>query len=113
VKYFLVLLLTVSQMAVAGQCVIRQASQMTSDRKVGEVTDLVKNKNPGSCNVKFRIAVDGELHTVDWTYTGLYQEEVLCRMAIENGTKENDSIAWKIQVRKYYSVRGSTDTKTC
>ena len=75
-------------MAVAGQCVIRQASQMVSDRKVGEVTDLVKNKNPGSCNVKFRITVDGESHNVDWTHTGYYQEEVLCRMAIENGTKE-------------------------
>ena len=75
-------------MAVAGQCVIRQASQMTSERKVGQVTDLVKNKNPGSCNVKFRITVDGEVHTVDWTQSGLYQEEILCRMAIENGTKE-------------------------
>lgn len=75
-------------MAVAGQCIVRQASQMVSDRKVGEVTDLVKNKNPNSCNVKFRISVDGEFHTVDWTQNGLYQEEILCRMAIENGTKE-------------------------
>lgn len=87
-KYFLALLLTVSQMAVAGQCVIRQVGQMTSDRKVGAVTDLVKSKNPNSCNVKFRIAVDGEFHTIDWTQTGLYQEEILCRMAIEHGTRE-------------------------
>ena len=87
-KYLLALLLTVSQMAIAGQCVIRQASQMVGDRKVGAVTDLVKNKTSGQCNVKFRVTVDGEGHTVDWTQTGLYQEEILCRMAIENGTKE-------------------------
>lgn len=67
---------------------MEQTSQMTGQRSVGAVTDLVKNKSFNKCQVKFRINVDGEWHTVDWTYDGPYQEEVLCQKAVRNGVNE-------------------------
>lgn len=61
---------------------------MTSQRKVGEVINLVKNKSHNRCEVKYQIDVDGKKHLVSWVQTGLYQEEILCQMAIQNGTND-------------------------
>jgi len=85
-KKLLPILILLAQPAFAEECRMEQTSQMTSQRTVGAVTDLVKNTSQNSCQVKFRINVDGEWHTVDWTQKGLYQDEILCQMAIRNGT---------------------------
>jgi len=72
----------------ADNCRMQETSQMTSQRKVGEVTNLVKNKSHNRCEVKYQIDVDGKRHLVSWVQTGLYQEEILCQMAIQNGTND-------------------------
>lgn len=87
-KYFLAVLLVVSQWAVADECRTERISQMTGQRTVGAVTDLIKNKSHNKCQVKFRINVDGEWHNINWTHDGPYQEEILCQMAIRNGMNE-------------------------
>lgn len=69
-------------------CAIKQTSQMTNQRKVGAVTDLVKTKSPNKCQVRYRINVDGEWHTVNWTQEGLWQEEILCADAVRHGTND-------------------------
>lgn len=69
-------------------CVIKQTSQMVSQRKVSAVTDLVKTKTPNRCQVRFKINVDGEWHTVNWTQDGLWQEEILCADAVRHGTND-------------------------
>lgn len=87
-KYFLALLLVVSQTVFADQCTVRMASQMVSERKVGAIEELVKDKSPNKCTVKFRVEVDNDWHKITWSHSGPYQEEILCQMAIENGMKE-------------------------
>ena len=84
-KYLLVLLIMMSSLASASECRTEQVSQMTGQRKVGAVTDLSKDISHNKCQVKFRINVDGEWHTVDWTHSDMYQPEVICQMAIRNG----------------------------
>ena len=85
VKKIVLVLITVSQFAVAEDCRVQQASQNVSRQQVSEVIDLVKNKREGICQVTFKLSVDGRTHLVDHTYNGLYQPEILCQMAIEEG----------------------------
>ena len=87
-KKLLPILILLAQPALADNCRLELTSQMTSQRTVGAVVDLVKNKSENSCQVKFRIKVDNEWHNVDWTQTGFYQTEVLCQMAIRQGTND-------------------------
>jgi hypothetical protein len=61
---------------------------MTSNRKVGEVTNLVKDIEPQKCTVKYRVNVDGEWHNVTWSHSGYDDGEFLCNTAIENGRKQ-------------------------
>ena len=84
-KKILLVLLTVSQFAFAEECKVQQATQNVSRQNVSSVIDLVKNKQEGSCQVIFKLNVDGRTHLVDHTYSGLYQSEILCQMAIEEG----------------------------
>ena len=84
-----ILVLSVSGSALAQQaCAIKQTSQMVSERKVGPVTDLVKNKSTNKCQVRFKLNVDGEWHTVSWTEEGLWREEILCGEAIRHATND-------------------------
>lgn len=82
------ILMLVSSTAVANDCRMQETSQMISQRKVGEVLNLSKNKSHNRCEVKYQIDVDGRRHSVQWTQTGLYQEEILCQMAVRNGTND-------------------------
>jgi hypothetical protein len=84
-RLFLALLL-VSQSAIADNCLVEQTSQMTNQHSVGQVTNLQKFPANGQCRVTYRINVDGQWHNVENTYKGLYQDEILCQMAIRNGT---------------------------
>jgi hypothetical protein len=61
---------------------------MTSDRKIGEVTDLSKDITQQKCTVKYRLKVDGAWHNVAWSHSGYEDGEFLCNTAIENGRKQ-------------------------
>ncbi|CAB4126032.1 hypothetical protein UFOVP181_206 [uncultured Caudovirales phage] len=84
-KKVLLTLLAFSQLAIAQECKVQQATQNVSRQNVSGVINLVKNKQEGSCQVIFKITVDGQTHLVDHTYKGLYQPEILCQMSIEEG----------------------------
>lgn len=86
-KNLLLLLALISNLAFA-ECKIDSASLLTSNRKVGEVTDLFKDISKQKCTVKYRLNVDSEWHTVTWTHSGYEDGEVLCNIAIENGRKQ-------------------------
>lgn len=86
-KTLFILLALVSQVALA-DCNIRQASQLVSERKVGNIDDLVKTKGAQSCNVKFSVVVDGEKHNINWTHEDYGDPELSCQKAIDNGMKE-------------------------
>jgi hypothetical protein len=85
-KLLLIALLIVSQSAIADNCNVEQTSQMTNQHAVGRVSNLQKFPSNGQCRVTFQIAVDGQTYDVQNTYKGLYQDEILCQMAIRNGT---------------------------
>lgn len=87
-KYFILALALVSADSLAENCRMQETSQMTSQRSVGQVIDLTKDISHNQCSVRYRLSVDGTLHTVEWTQKGLYQEEILCQMAIRNGTND-------------------------
>ena len=87
-KYLFALLLITSNIALADECTVRMASQMVSERKVGAIVNLTKDKSANSCTVKFQVEVDNDWHKITWSHSGYYQEEILCQMAIENGMKE-------------------------
>ncbi len=88
-KLFVIALALFAQLAWAQEeCQIEQTSQMTARHKIGPVTDLVKTPGNGQCTVEYRLNVNGEWHDVKWTHKGLYQDAVLCQMAIRNGTNQ-------------------------
>lgn len=87
-KLLLLFLTLISSAVVANECNVNQASQLTSSRQVGEVTDLVKDISPNKCVVKYRLNVNKEWHTVTWTHTGYEDGEQLCNIAIDNGRKQ-------------------------
>jgi hypothetical protein len=72
--------------ALAENCRMQETSQMTTQRTVGAVVNLTKDKSHNQCRVRYQLNVDGKLHNVEWTQKGLYQEEILCQMAVRNGT---------------------------
>jgi len=74
--------------ALAENCRMQETSQMTTQRTVGAVVNLTKDKSHNQCRVRYQLNVDGKLHNVEWTQKGLYQEEILCQMAIRNGTND-------------------------
>jgi len=82
-KSIIILSILVSQLALA-DCDMRSASSLSSLRKVGPVTDLVKNTSVyGQCSVQFKLNVDGIWHDVNGTRKGLEQESYLCHYAVE------------------------------
>ena len=85
-KQLILASLFVSQIAHAG-CDIVVASDLVSERNVGPITNLVKDKrvvaNWGYCTVKFDITVDGKTYHLTETEKGLEQEESLCYYARE------------------------------
>lgn len=87
-KAFVLVLALLSGSALAENCRMQETSQMTSQRTVGEVINLTKDKSHNQCRVRYQLNVDGKLHTVEWTQKGLYQEDILCQMAIQNGTND-------------------------
>ena len=87
-KYLILAVAILASPVVAETCRMQETSQMTSKRVVGEVVDLVKNKSHNQCQVKYRITVDGKSYPVEWTQRGLYQEDILCQMGIQNGTND-------------------------
>jgi hypothetical protein len=87
-KHLLLAAVFLASPALAENCRMQETSQMTSKRVVGEVVGLVKNKSHNQCQVKYSITVDGKSYPVEWTQKGLYQEEILCQMAIQNGTND-------------------------
>ena len=69
------------------ECKVRSASQLSTERDVGPITDLVKVKTYGKCVVTFNITVDGVTHRLQETETGMEQEESLCYYARERARK--------------------------
>jgi hypothetical protein len=87
-KILLILLALTSQIALADNCQMRQASKMIAERQVGNIDDLVKEKSYQKCRVKFSIEIDSEKHNVDWTHQDYGDPEISCQKAIENGMSE-------------------------
>ena len=86
-KHLLLTLLFLSNVAFA-DCAIRQASQLVKDRHVGNIENLIKEKSPQKCRVKFTVDIDNDTHKVDWTHEDYGDPEISCQKAIENGMKE-------------------------
>lgn len=87
-KNIMLILALLSGAAFAETCRMQETSQMTSHRLVGQVSNLTRDLSPNQCKVKYQITVDGKLHTVEWSQKGLYQDEILCQIAIHNGTND-------------------------
>lgn len=87
-KYFALVLALVSSSTLAENCRMQETSQMTSQRSVGQVLNLTKDISHNQCKVRYQINVDNKLHTIEWSQKGLYQEEILCQVAIQNGTND-------------------------
>ena len=83
-KRLLLLSLLVSHAAFA-DCNIKQASQMVRDVTVSKPHDMSKTITPTSCQVKYRVSIDGEWHQIDYTFQGSGSEDMLCTQAIERG----------------------------
>jgi len=82
-KYIIISSILASQLALA-DCDMRSASTLSSVRKVGPVTDLIKDTSVyGQCYVQFKLNVDGTWHDVSGTRKGLEQESYLCHYAVE------------------------------
>ena len=105
----LVILLALVSGTVWADCSIQQTSQMVNRHQVGEVTDLVKDKNPGQCTVRFRVKIDDTVHNIQWTHRDFYQEEVLCRMAVKHGI--NDRLVSLPGVYKTETVTACAEKK--
>ena len=73
--------------AYSDECKVRSASQLTNEREVGPITNLVKVKTYGKCVVTFNITVNGVTHRLQETETGMEQEESLCYYARERARK--------------------------
>jgi hypothetical protein len=81
-KYSILLLVLISQLAVA-ECSMRKATNMADQHVVGAIRNLTKDKSMGRCTVSFDITVDGVDHHLTETEKGLEQEEALCYYARE------------------------------
>ena len=81
-KIFILVTLFVSQLAFA-ECSVQSASQLANKRIVGPIVNLVKEKSIGKCTVNFDMTVNGKVHHLTETETGLEQEESLCYYARE------------------------------
>jgi hypothetical protein len=72
-------------------CVTETSSTLVNEHKVGPITNLVKDKfdwgNKGECTVRFDITVNGEVHHLEESETGLEQLESLCYYARERARK--------------------------
>lgn len=86
-KTILITLLLIGNVAWA-DCTMRQASQLTKDRQVSDIENLVKEKSLQKCRVKFSVKVDGDIHNVDWTHEDYGDPEISCQKAIQNGMNE-------------------------
>jgi hypothetical protein len=87
-KYLILFTAFLASSVAAETCRMQETSQMTSQRTVGQVVNLSKDMSHNQCRVRYQISVDGTLHNVEWTQKGLYQEEILCQIAIQNGTND-------------------------
>lgn len=71
------------------ECNVRTSSRLVNQRKVGQVTNLVKNTEvDGRCEVSFDIVVDGEEYSLNGAYEGLEQMASLCHYAVNNARTE-------------------------
>jgi hypothetical protein len=72
-------------------CIVDTNSTLVSERKVGKITNLIKEKDEdgaiGTCTVKFDITVDGKTYHLEETENGLEQLESLCYYAKERARK--------------------------
>lgn len=87
-QVLILFLFFVTSVSANEDCKMRSASSLASEHDVGPVTDLVKDKSEeGKCTVTYGIVIDGEHHVVSGSFSGLEQQESLCRLAIENSRK--------------------------
>jgi len=72
-------------------CVVDTSSNLVSERQVGKITNLVKEKDEegaiGTCTVRFDLTVDGKTYHLEETENGLEQLESLCYYARERARK--------------------------
>ena len=66
----------------ADGCTAKVVSKLVSERKVGPITNLVKEEAAfgykNQCKVKFDITVDGQTYHLERIEEGLYQMAVIC-----------------------------------
>jgi len=86
-KKILLLLLLASQFATAEECRIATASQMISERHVGDITNLVETKGIDNCTVEFDLEVDGKTYHLREFEKGLEQVASLCHYAKERARR--------------------------
>jgi hypothetical protein len=84
-KKLLILSVLVSQVAWAG-CNLKSASYLTNEHTVGDITNLVEQKDDGVCKVAFDITVDGKLYHRAHTTKDVAGD--LCARAIEQSRKD-------------------------
>ena len=72
-------------------CVTETSSTLVTEHKVGPIINLVKDKfdwgAKGECTVNFDLVIDGEIHHLEETETGLEQLDSLCYYATERARK--------------------------
>lgn len=84
-RYIIFFFFLVTNVLAEEECRMRSASSLTNERKVGTVTDLIKDTSEeGICSVSFTLVVNGEEHHVTGSYKGLEQEASLCYQAVNN-----------------------------
>lgn len=63
-------------------CTAKIVSKLVSERKVGPITNLVKEETKfgykNQCKVNFDIDVDGQTYHLERTEEGLYQMAIIC-----------------------------------
>jgi hypothetical protein len=85
-KKIILLLAVISQFAFA-ECNVKNASFLANEHNVGNIKNFRKVITTGKCVVDFDITVDGEVHHLHDSETGLEQEESLCYYAKERARK--------------------------
>jgi hypothetical protein len=72
-------------------CTVDTSSRLANQRKVGEITNLVKDEiewgAKNECIVKFDITVDGTLYHLEESASGLEQMASICYYAKERARK--------------------------
>lgn len=73
-------------------CNVKQSSHLVAEHKVGPISNLVKDEiewgMKNECNVKFDIAVNGQVYHLEGSHTGLEQMASVCRKARDKARKD-------------------------